>query len=104
MYKISIITVCLNSVKTIRDAIESLLQQTYQNFEYIIVDGESVDGTLDIIKEYECIFGNRMKLISERDHGIYDAMNKGIEIASGDIIGILNSDDWYEKDVYKRQV
>jgi len=90
--KISIITVVRNSKGTIKDAIESVLNQTYKNIEYIIVDGGSTDGTVEIIKEY----GNKIdKFISEPDDGIYDAMNKGIRLATGDIIGILNSDDVY---------
>ena len=93
--RISIITVCYNSEKYIRSAIESILGQTYENIEYIVVDGHSTDGTLDIIKEYEPKFNGRMHWISEPDKGIYDAMNKGIAMASGDIVGILNSDDIY---------
>jgi len=92
---VSIITVCYNSEKHIKDTIESVLNQTYNNIEYIIVDGESTDNTLDIIKEYEPKFNGRMKWISESDEGIYDAMNKGIELATGDIIATINSDDVY---------
>lgn len=88
--KISIITVCYNSQNTIADTIESIKQQDYKNIELIIVDGASTDNTLSIIKSY----GNFItQLISEPDKGIYDAMNKGILLATGDIIGILNSDD-----------
>lgn len=90
--KISIITVCYNSVETIRDTLESVLQQDYLNIEYIIVDGGSNDGTLDILREYQ---SGISKVISESDKGIYDAMNKGIQAATGDVIGILNSDDFY---------
>ena len=90
--KISIITVCFNSARTIRQTIESVVKQTYDNIEYIIIDGGSTDGTVDIIKKYE---NNINYWISETDKGIYDAMNKGIDKANGDIIGIINSDDWY---------
>jgi glycosyltransferase involved in cell wall biosynthesis len=93
--KISIITVCYNSASTIKKTIESVLSQTCDNIEYILVDGDSIDGTLDIIKEYEPKFNGRMKWICEKDNGLYDAMNKGIKIATGDIIAILNSDDYY---------
>jgi glycosyltransferase involved in cell wall biosynthesis len=93
--KISIITVCYNSEKYIRFAIESVLGQTHENIEYIVVDGGSTDKTLDIIKAYEPKFNGRMRWVSEPDKGIYDAMNKGIAMASGDVVGILNSDDFY---------
>jgi glycosyltransferase involved in cell wall biosynthesis len=90
--KISIVTVCFNSGATLRDTIESVLGQTYPNIEYIIVDGASTDDTMQIVSEYE----NRIaKIVSEPDKGIYDAMNKGIALATGDVIGILNSDDFY---------
>lgn len=91
--KISIITVSYNSVATIEDTIVSVLNQKYTNYEYIIIDGGSNDGTVEIIKKYE---DKIFFWISEPDQGIYDAMNKGLEIAKGEIIGILNSDDWYE--------
>lgn len=94
--KVSVITVCYNSAATIRKTIESVLRQTYGNIEYIIVDGASKDGTLSIIEEYRSVFGGRLKIISEPDKGIYDAMNKGIRMAAGTLIGILNSDDFYE--------
>lgn len=93
--KISIITAAWNSGATIRDTIESVLNQTHLDIEYIIVDGASKDDTLDIIREYEPRFGGRMRWISEPDKGIYDAMNKGISMATGDVIGILNSDDFF---------
>lgn len=93
---VSIITVCFNSELSIQDTIESVLSQTYKNIEYIIVDGKSTDRTLEIIKRYEPMFEGRMRIISEPDKGIYDAMNKGIHKASGTLIGILNSDDYYE--------
>lgn len=94
--KVSIITVCYNSARTIRKTIESVLNQTYKDIEYIIIDGKSTDSTLDIINEYRDKFGERLIVVSEPDNGIYDAMNKGIKCATGEIIGILNSDDYYE--------
>lgn len=102
--KVSIITPCLNSEKTIRDTIESVLGQTYDNIEYILVDGGSTDRTVEIIEEYYPVFGGRLQYTSEKDKGIYDAMNKGIIRADGDVIGIINSDDWYENDVVKEIV
>lgn len=96
--KFSIITPCMNSAGTIRRTLQSIINQTYQNFEYIIVDGKSTDGTLKIAAEYKEILQDRMHIISEPDDGIYDAMNKGIKMATGDIIGIVNSDDFYEDD------
>lgn len=91
--KISIITVCLNSAATIRGAIESVLAQEYPDREHIVVDGGSTDGTLDIIAEYA---GRIDKVISGPDRGIYDALNKGLAAASGDVIGVLHADDLYE--------
>lgn len=88
--KISIITVCYNSEKTIEDTIKSVLSQDYADFEYLIIDGKSKDNTLSIINKYQ---DPRIKVISEKDNGLYDAMNKGIKLATGDIIGIINSDD-----------
>lgn len=95
---VSIITVCFNSSNTIRNTIESVLTQTYKNIQYIIVDGCSNDGTVDIVKNYEEKFinsGIKYLWLSEKDNGIYDAINKGIKMASGDIVGILNSDDYF---------
>lgn len=91
--KISIITVCYNSEATIKDTLESVLKQTYTNYEYLIIDGKSKDNTINIVKEYEKKFTGKLKWISERDKGLYNAMNKGISLATGDIIGIINSDD-----------
>ena len=91
--KVSIITVVFNNVLTLKDAIDSVLSQTHKNIEYIVIDGGSVDGTLELILSYE----DKLAIIlSEPDKGIYDAMNKGLKLASGDIIGILNSDDIYQ--------
>ncbi|MDE5761425.1 MAG: glycosyltransferase [Bacteroides sp.] len=87
------ITVTYNSEETLRDTLQSVLTQSYPNVEYIIVDGASKDGTVDIIKEYEPQFNGRMRWISEKDKGLYDAMNKGFRMATGDVIGIINSDD-----------
>lgn len=95
--KVSVITPVYNGAKTIRDTIESVLNQTYKSIEYIIVDGDSTDGTMDIVMEYEPLFKGRMKYISEKDNGIYHAMNKGIRMSTGQIIGIINSDDYYDR-------
>ncbi|MCD6317842.1 glycosyltransferase [Candidatus Aerophobetes bacterium] len=89
---VSIITVVLNRKNTIEFAIKSVLSQTYPNIEYIIVDGGSTDGTIDVIKKYNKYIS---KWISEPDNGIYDGMNKGLKLAEGEIIGFLNSDDLY---------
>lgn len=89
--RVSIITVCFNSVTTIADTIKSVQSQHYPNIEHIIIDGVSKDNTLNVIKA--C--GHIGPLVSEKDNGLYDAMNKGIQLATGDIIGILNSDDFY---------
>lgn len=97
--KITVITVCYNSEKTIRNTFDSVLNQDEHDFTYIVIDGASTDSTLDIIKEYSEKF-NKTKIdfswISEPDNGIYNAMNKGIMLSTGDYIGILNSDDTYE--------
>lgn len=96
---VSIITVCYNSEKTVAKAIESVLNQTYPKIEYIVVDGASQDDTVAVAKRYEDQFrakGYDYKIISEKDNGIYDAMNKGITMAKGELIGMINSDDWYE--------
>ena len=93
--KISIITATYNSAATVRDTLESVLQQTHQDWELIIEDGLSKDDTLSIVREYEPLCKGRMRIFSEKDNGIYDAMNRGIARATGEIIGILNSDDFY---------
>ena len=100
--KVSIITVVYNNAHVIKSAIDSVLSQTYPNIEYIIIDGKSTDGTVDIISSY----GSKIaKCISEPDKGIYDAMNKGLKLATGDVVGILNSDDMYmSQDVIEKVV
>jgi glycosyltransferase involved in cell wall biosynthesis len=90
--KISIITVCFNSVSHIEDAINSVALQDHGNIEHIIIDGGSTDGTIELLKKHD---GKISKWISEPDHGIYDAMNKGIGYATGEVVGMLNSDDFY---------
>ena len=95
---ISIITATFNSAKTLKDTIQSVLRQTNKDFEYLIIDGGSTDETIDIVKSYESEFSGRLKWVSEKDQGIYDAMNKGIKMASGDVVGILNSDDYFTSD------
>ena len=92
--KVSIITVCYNSGKTIEDTIRSVAQQTYSDIEYIVVDGMSSDATVEIVKRFQdASRGVVTKFLCEIDKGIYDAMNKGLALATGDIIGVLNSDD-----------
>lgn len=95
--KISIITVTYNSGKTVRDTIESVLRQTYQDIEYIIKDGGSKDNTLEICREYESMFREKMKIISSPDKGIYDAMNQGFQAATGDVLMLINSDDLFAR-------
>ena len=96
--KISIITATYNSGKTVGDTLKSVLAQTYHDYELLVVDGASKDNTLEVVKKMEPLFEGRMRYISEPDKGIYDAMNKGIRMATGDVIGILNSDDFYTSD------
>lgn len=99
MKKASIITVCYNSEKTIRKTLESVLNQTISDFEYLIIDGKSSDSTVSIAEEYRDKFESKgicYRIYSESDTGIYDAMDKGIMLAEGDVVGIVNSDDWYE--------
>ena len=100
--KVSLITACYNSAKTIKTAMESVLAQKDVDVEYIVVDGGSNDGTVDIVKEYPtrsaCSTRFSFKWISERDKGMYDAINKGIKMATGDVVGILNADDMFESE------
>ncbi len=102
--KISIITATYNSAETLRDTMESLLKQTYDNYEYIVVDGNSKDETMDLVREYEPRFEGRMRWISESDKGLYDAMNKGLKMAQGDVVGLLNSDDFYTSNDVLEQI
>lgn len=95
--KISIITATYNSESTLSDTVSSVLKQTYPDIEYLIIDGASTDGTIDLIDSYEPLFNGKLKWISEKDQGIYDAMNKGLRMATGDVIGILNSDDYFTR-------
>lgn len=98
--KVSIITSCFNRAATIRSAIKSVLEQDYDNIEFIVVDGASTDGSLEIIREYEERIST---IISEPDHGMYEAINKGIRVATGDVIGLLHSDDFfYDNEVVSR--
>jgi glycosyltransferase involved in cell wall biosynthesis len=90
--KISVITVVYNGQDTILDTIESVLSQTHDNIEYIIIDGGSTDATLDIVRKY---FDKISVVVSEPDNGIYDAMNKGVMLATGEVVAILNADDYY---------
>jgi len=92
--KVSIITVVYNGIAHLEQTIKSVLNQSYENIEYIIIDGGSTDGTVELIKKYE---DKIAYWVSEPDGGIYDAMNKGIAKASGEIVGLINADDWYEK-------
>ena len=92
---ISVITATYNSGATLRDTLESVLRQNFRDFEHIVVDGGSKDNTLAIVREYEPLYGGRLRWVCELDKGIYDAMNKGIRMAMGDVVGILNSDDFY---------
>ena len=93
--KVSIITICYNAESTIEDTIKSVVAQDYKNIEYIIVDGLSSDKTMQIVDRYK---DDLAQVISEKDNGIYDAMNKGVSAATGDVVGILNSDDLYAHD------
>lgn len=95
--KLSIVTVTYNSAATVRDTFESVLCQTYSDYEYWVIDGGSKDGTIEIINEYQPKFANKMKWVSERDKGIYDAMNKGFMKCTGDVLMLINSDDLFAR-------
>lgn len=98
----SIITVCFNSAKTIRQTFESVLSQSCKDYEYWVIDGASTDGTVDIIREYEPRFEGRMHWLSEPDKGIYDAMNKGIRLSKGEYLNFMNSDDFFEPEALQK--
>ncbi len=104
---VSIITVSYNSARTIRQTIESVLHQTYTKIDYWVIDGASSDETVSIAEEYRDAFeqrGMEYHIVSEPDCGIYDAMNKGIRLSHGEIVGIINSDDWYEPNAVERMM
>lgn len=102
--KISIITVCYNSEKIIEKTIKSVLAQKDDLYEYLIIDGKSTDGTLGIVDQYKPLFNGKMKVLSEPDQGIYDAMNKGIKLATGDLINMMNSDDTLEPNALRHVI
>ena len=99
--KVSIVTATYNAAHTLRDTIESVLAQDYGDIEYIVVDGASTDGTLALLHSYESRFDGRMRWVSEPDKGIYDAMNKGVKMATGDWIYFLGCDDYLYPDFSK---
>ena len=99
--KVSIITVCLNSEKTIADTVKSIEEQTYDNIEHIVIDGGSTDGTMEILNNHS---DSISKIISENDKGVYDAMNKGLDICTGDVVGFLNADDFYANNTIVSQI
>ena len=99
--KLSVITVVYNGEKTIERTIKSVIEQKNTDIEYIIIDGSSTDKTMECVKKYT---SHIAKIVSEPDRGIYDAMNKGSRLATGDIIAFLNSDDWYEKNIDRKSV
>lgn len=105
--KVSVITICFNSEACIAKTIESVLNQRYSNIEYLIIDGASTDKTVEIAASYRSALEERgieYKIVSEKDNGIYDAMNKGIRLATGDLVGIINSGDFYEPEMIETAV
>ena len=105
--KVSVITASFNNIKTINDTLSSVLNQSYNNIEFIIIDGCSKDGTLDLIKKREAEFKSKLasyKLLSEKDTGIADAWNKGLKLATGDVVFFLNSDDWISDETIQKAV
>lgn len=101
---VTVLTPCYNSAKTIEKTLECIERQTYKNIEYIIIDGGSTDGTHNIIEKHREKLPDKFTLVSEKDSGIYDAMNKGIALSNGKLIGIVNSDDWYEDNTIEQIV
>lgn len=105
---VTILTVVYNRETTIAKAVESVLNQSYDNIEYIVIDGASQDKTVDIVRTYQDVFdgtsGRSLKIISEPDHCMYEALNKGAKMAQGLLVGQINSDDWYEPDAVKNMV
>jgi len=96
--KISLVTATYNSSATIAATLDSVLAQTYKDIEYWIIDGSSIDSTMEIVSNYEPLFNGRLHYLSEPDKGLYDAMNKGLSLCTGDVVGFLNSDDHYTSD------
>ena len=94
--RFSLVTATLNSACTLQDTIESILRQSFLDIEYIVVDGGSTDSTIELLQKYAPAFHGRMRWISEKDYGLYDAMNKGFRMATGDVIAVMNSDDFFE--------
>lgn len=101
---VTVLTPCYNSESTIEQTLISIEKQTYKNLEYIIIDGASTDRTLEIIEKHRSSLPQKLTIISEKDNGIYDAMNKGVRLAEGKLIGIVNSDDWYEENTIELAV
>ena len=104
MSSVTVLTVCFNAAATLPQTLQSVLDQTYPVDEYIVIDGNSTDNTLAVLADYAPKFEGRLRWVSEPDNGIYDAMNKGLAMAKGDIIGILNADDWYTPEAVEQVV